>query len=276
VKKVFLLTLLLLVFVGSALAASEEDIMLLGAAYEDGTAVPDVTSIEPYRSVRLVFQFLGGADKASVITKHVLPEYTETVEEAPAEGKRVTVQCTLPSGLEVILTAIGTYGGEEVTRSFSIKAREGGRPGIPVTGIYLLDPADATKTPQQFIRMTLKKGDSEKIYYQITPEDATNQDVTIESSDANIAEVSGSDATGIIVTATGKGTTYVSFTAKDGGLTATCEVTVTETSAGGSGGGCNASVFGILGGIAIGFAEVTMLKKHGLRYRQSIKKKDLT
>jgi hypothetical protein len=211
----------------------------------------------------LIFQFLGGADKASVITKNVLPEYAETVEDAPppAEGKLVTVRCTLPSGLEVTLTAIGTYGGQEITRLFSIKAREGERPGIPVTGIYLLDPADATKTPQQFIRLTLEKGDSEKIYYQITPEDATNQNVTIKSSDSNIAEVSGSDATGALVTATGKGKTYVSFTAKDGGLTATCEVTVTETSAGGGGGGCNANVLGIWGGMAAGLAGVTILKK---------------
>ena len=42
--------------------------------------------------------------------------------------------------------------------------------------------------------------------------------------------------------------------------TATCEVTVTETSTGGDG-GCNVSALGILAGIAVGFAGVTTLKK---------------
>ena len=254
-KKVFLLTLFFLLFCGSAFAVSEEDITLLSAAYDDGTVISDLTSIEPYRPVQLVFQFLGAVDEASVVTKNVLPQLYETLEEAPppAEGKRVIVQCELPpSELEVTLYATATYGGTEITRSFSIKAREGERSGIPVTGIYLLDPADATKTPQAFIKVTLEKGDSQEISYQITPEDATNKDVTIKSSDSNIVEVSGSDATGTILTAKGKGMTYVSFTAKDGGITATCEVTVTETSAGG--GGCNAGALGILARITVVFA----------------------
>ena len=261
-KKVFLLTLFFLLFCGSAFAASEEDITLLAAAYDDGTVISDLASIEPYRPVQLVFQFLGAVGEASVVTKNVLPQFSETLEEAPppAEGKWVVVQCELPSELEVTLYATATYGGTEITRSFFIKAREGERPGIPVTGIYLLDTADATKTPQTFIRVTLEKGDSQEISYQITPEDATNKDVTIESSDSNIVEVSGSDAAGTILTAKGKGMTYVSFTAKDGGITATCEVTVTETSTGG-GGGCNASALGILAGIVVGFAGVATLKK---------------
>jgi hypothetical protein len=257
---------LVLLLCGSGFAASEEDITLLSAAYDDegGLAILDLTSIEPYRPIRLVFQFLGAADRVSVITKTVLPQYSETVEDVPppAEGKLVTVQCELPSGLEVTLTAAAVYGDEEVTRLFSLKTREGERPGVPVTGIDLLDPADVTKTPQQFISITLKKGDSERIHYQITPEDATNKDVTIASSDSNIAEVSESDTTGTTITAKGKGKTYVSFTAKDGGFTATCEVTVTETSKGG--GGCDANAFGVFGGAAlfiIGFAGVTTIQK---------------
>jgi hypothetical protein len=248
VKKIFLLACFVLLFCGSAFAASEEDILLLSADYGDGAEIPDITAIEPYRPVRLVFQFQGAVDKASVLTKTVLPRYTETIEAAlpPAEGKRVIVECELPSGLELTLIATGHYGNDVITSFFPIKAREGERPGVPVTGIgLLLNPAE---TPQTFIRVTLEKGVSEKIYYQIEPEHATNKNVTIESSDSNVAEISDSDESSTTVTAKKKGKTYVSFTAKDGGFTATCEVTVTETSTGG-GGGCNANIFG---GTAVG------------------------
>ena len=82
---------------------------------------------------------------------------------------------------------------------------------VPVTGVSL------NRT-----NATLAIGESETLIATITPENATNQNVTWASSNAAVATV---DANGV-VTAVAVGTATITVTTEDGNRTATCVVTV--------------------------------------------------
>ena len=69
-------------------------------------------------------------------------------------------------------------------------------------------------------------GATETLTATITPNDATNQNVTWTSSDPSVATVSEDG----VVTAVANGTTTITVTTEDGGFTATCEVTVSVAS----------------------------------------------
>ncbi|MBQ3328000.1 MAG: Ig domain-containing protein [Clostridia bacterium] len=81
----------------------------------------------------------------------------------------------------------------------------------PVTGVSL----DKTE-------LTLDEGDSATLAATVSPEDASNKNVTWTSSDEKVATV---DATGK-VTAIKAGTATITVTTEDGEKTATCAVTV--------------------------------------------------
>lgn len=81
---------------------------------------------------------------------------------------------------------------------------------IPVTGITLSEGT-----------ITLKVGDTEILTVIINPPDATDQTVTWSSSDNDVAEVSDG-----VVSAKAAGTAVITATAHDGGLQASCTVTV--------------------------------------------------
>ena len=72
--------------------------------------------------------------------------------------------------------------------------------------------------------VTLKIGESTTLEASITPDNATNKNVTWSSEDSDIASV---DKDGE-VTAKGEGKTTITVTTADGQKTATCEVTVIE------------------------------------------------
>jgi len=75
--------------------------------------------------------------------------------------------------------------------------------------------------------LTLTVGDTGNITATVEPEDATNKDVTWESSDDTVATV---DANGL-VTAVAAGTATITVTTVDGSFTATTAVTVEEIAA---------------------------------------------
>ena len=85
---------------------------------------------------------------------------------------------------------------------------------VPVTGIAL----DKTE-------YTLPLGETVTLKATIEPEDATNKNVTWESSDTSIADV---DSTGK-VTAEGAGEAIVKVITEDGNFEATCVITVTSS-----------------------------------------------
>ena len=93
---------------------------------------------------------------------------------------------------------------------------------VPVTGVKL------NKT-----ELTLTEGNSETLTATVEPSDATNQNVTWNSSDGAVATV---DTSGN-VTAVAPGTAAITVTTADGNKTAVCTVTVSKRSSSGSSGG---------------------------------------
>ena len=71
--------------------------------------------------------------------------------------------------------------------------------------------------------ISLEIGETATLVAVITPNDATNKNVTWTSEDENIASVNNG-----IVTAIGPGETTITVTTEDGEKTATCKITVTE------------------------------------------------
>lgn len=74
---------------------------------------------------------------------------------------------------------------------------------------------------------TIKKGETATLAATIEPANATDKALTWASSNESVATVSGG-----VVTAVGAGKATITATAKDGGFTAECEVTVTEETGG--------------------------------------------
>ena len=149
---------------------------------------------------------------------------TATISPADATNKNVT----WTSSNE----AVASVSGDGLTGT--VKALKAGTTTITVT------TADGAKTATCVVTVTrpvtgvslsettksLAVGESFNLTATISPEDATNKNVTWTSSDASIATVSGDGLTGT-VQALKAGTTTITVTTADGAKTATCVVTVT-------------------------------------------------
>jgi uncharacterized repeat protein (TIGR02543 family) len=85
------------------------------------------------------------------------------------------------------------------------------RPEVAVTSVELTESA------------TVKLGKTVTLTVTISPENATDKVVTWESSDTDIATVADGVVTGVA-----EGTATITVTTHDGGMTATCEVTVED------------------------------------------------
>lgn len=100
-------------------------------------------------------------------------------------------------------------GYNKLGTKITITASKGVKP-VPVTGISMPDS------------ITVKKGDSTKLEYSISPSNATNSKCVWESSNSSVVSVS---STGVITAVKG-GTATVSVTTDDGDYKAACKVTV--------------------------------------------------
>ena len=85
---------------------------------------------------------------------------------------------------------------------------------IPATGLSLSSESE-----------TIEYGTGKQLYAVVTPEDASNKNVTWYSSDPSVVSV---DENGYI-TATGKGIAYIEAATEDGGYSAICEIRSTKT-----------------------------------------------
>ena len=106
------------------------------------------------------------------------------------------------------VTATNAYGSD--SRELSIKISPPDT--VSVTGVTLDKDS-----------LTLTEGNTAQLTATVKPDNATNKNVTWESSNTSVATV---DATGE-VTAIGAGTATITVTTEDGNKTATCAVTVT-------------------------------------------------
>ena len=164
--------------------------------------------------------------------------YTATLEATGTEPISWGYSGTLPAGLTLdastgVISGIPTEAREfgfEVTathswgegidyqmiadtKKFTITIDAAAN--VPVTGVTL-DPDT----------LTLTEGETAALTATITPDNATNKNVTWSSDDEAVATV---DADGK-VTAKSAGTATITVTTEDGGKTAACEVTVTAAS----------------------------------------------
>ena len=168
-------------------------------------------------------------DKTS-LTLNVGDEETliPTITPDNATDKSVTWESSAPSVADVAVNADGSATVTAVsagTATITVTTEDGDKTAtctvtvtVPVTGVTL----NKTST-------SLYVGDTETLTATVEPSDATNKNVTWESSNTSVAAV---DATGK-VTAIGAGTATITVTTEDGAKTATCTVTVSRYSSGG-------------------------------------------
>ena len=125
----------------------------------------------------------------------------ETVATVDAEGKVTAVKAGTAT-----ITATTNDGGKTATCAVTVEAKV-----IPVEAIEF---AEAT--------ISVIEGQAGKVSVVFKPETPTNTNVTFESADPAVATV---DAEGN-VTGVAPGATTITVTTEDGGMTATCDVTV--------------------------------------------------
>lgn len=117
-----------------------------------------------------------------------------------------------------VYTVVAGRGTTTATTVFTVKTQG---TAVPVTGVMLNTNS-----------LSLYIGDSGQLYATVVPADASNQNVTWESSNNNIAAVDGTGK----VTAVAAGTAAITAVTADGGKTAACTVTVIARSGSGSSG----------------------------------------
>ena len=125
----------------------------------------------------------------------------ETVATVDAEGKVTAVKAGTAT-----ITATTNDGGKTATCAVTVEAKF-----IPVEGVEF---AEAT--------ISVIEGQAGKVSVTFKPETPTNTNVTFESADPAVATV---DAEGN-VNGVAPGVTTITVTTEDGGITATCDVTV--------------------------------------------------
>ena len=169
---------------------------------------------------------------APAITTKSLPNgtvgtaYSQTLAATGSDTSTWSIESgSLPAGLSLnestgeitgTPTAAGTstftvkannnYGSDSKSLSITISAQT----NVPVTGVSL------NKT-----ELTLTEGNIETLTATITPDNATNKNVTWSSDTPSVASVNNG-----VVTAVAPGTATITVTTEDGSKTATCAVTV--------------------------------------------------
>lgn len=87
-------------------------------------------------------------------------------------------------------------------------------------------PIEVTSVTLDITNLELTEGDSKTLTATVTPDNATNKNITWSSSNTAIAKVNESG----MVTAVKAGSAIITVTTENGGKTATCSVTVNEKS----------------------------------------------
>ena len=174
----------------------------------------NVTVVQPAETITLNKESTSLiVGKTETLTANILPDNTtdKTILWSSSNINVATVDAngmiTAKKAGECTITAT-SLSNPNVTATCKVTIIQ------PVTGITL---------NKNTIEMS-ELGEQNQLVATISPEDATNKSVTWNSSNNQICTVS---ATGI-VTATGAGTTIVTATTVDGGLTANCVVKVLQ------------------------------------------------
>ena len=139
-------------------------------------------------------------------------DWTNISENATSSTYTISNTTTDMSGYQY-RCVVTSASGVSVTSSAATLTVQAKPAPVSVTGVSL-DKAT----------LELYTGDTATLTATVQPSNATNQNVTWQSDNANVATVEGGT-----VTAVGAGETDITVTTEDGGKTATCHVTVTQS-----------------------------------------------
>ena len=146
------------------------------------------------------------------------------VSPSNASNKKINWTCTDLTVVSGSITgSIATITGTKVGNAIVYATTEDGGfsascsitviSNIPVTGVSLSSN-----------NITLEEGQTKLLYETVSPSNATNKNVSWESSDTSVVTVNNTGK----ITAVKAGTATITVTTQDGGFTATCSVNVTE------------------------------------------------
>ncbi len=152
--------------------------------------------------------------QSETLTATIAPENAtdKSVSWASSDNNIATVEDGIVTAIakgNATITVTSTDGGHTATCEITVKD------AVAVSGIAL----DITE-------INMEKGDTQQLTATISPENATNKNVTWETGNPMVAIISDEG----VVSAQGNGSTTISVTTEDGGHTATCNVIVGTTS----------------------------------------------
>ena len=174
---------------------------------------------------------------AATLTVNEPTTYTITANADPSEGGTVTAPTSAAADDTVTLSAKANQGYRFTGWTSSGGGTFGNASSAETTFTM---PAGNVTVTAQFAKVVtgvkldketlgLRTGGSATLTAAVQPSDATNQNVTWQSDNANVATVQNGT-----VTAVGAGETTITVQTQDGNYTATCKVTVTQRSSGSS------------------------------------------
>ena len=200
-----------------------------------------VTAVSEGQAIVTVVTLAGGKSDACVVkvSKSFIPVtgvrldkkelklttgggYSLTATVEPSDATDASVSWSSSNSDVASVDADGHVSAlSEGTATISVKTTDGGFTAscavtvaaeiIAVTGVRI--------EPEE---LTLSKGETATLQWFVEPENATDKNVDVSTSDGAVATVSGDG----VVTAVGYGTATISVKTTDGGFTASCEVTV--------------------------------------------------
>ena len=169
--------------------------------------------------VNVYIPVTGVALEPASLTMALNEERVLTPTIIPADASNPAVTWTSSNNSVVMVRPDGSVHARSVgTAKITVTTRAGGfKASCTITVVIPVESIELDHS-----ELYLEPGETEALNATVLPDNATNKTVTWSSSDEDVASV-GSDGS---VTAVADGTATITATAEDGGLTASCTVTV--------------------------------------------------